>query len=229
MKPSLGLYGDLDEVELVHDVEGAFGVRFPDEALADCYTVGDLFGLVVARLPEGGPGAERCASAMAFYRLRRAVRTLAPGIELRPSTPIEGLPGVPVRALDSACLAVEGMRVPYSCRPARSGLGLLSAVALPIVILLAGAPAWTAIIALPLSAALWRLSPLRFPPPIRTIGDLAERIAAHSIGSLAANGARLGPEEAWKALRTICADHAATDGGEIGKGTLLLAPGRMAR
>lgn len=230
MRSSLGLHGDLDEVDLVRDVELAFGIRFPEEELLRCHTVGDLFGLVVDRVPDGAPGRDRCATAMAFYRLRRAVLTLAPDVTLRPSTPVDGLPGMPVGSLYRACRAAEGVRVSDTCRPERGGLGPLLAVALPVGILFAGAPAWAALLALPLAAALCRLSPLRFPRRIGTIGDLAERMAAHSIGGLAAKGGRLGPAEAWEALRTICASHSETvDAEEIGTGTLILDPRRVAR
>jgi hypothetical protein len=230
MRSSLGLYGDLDDVALLEDVERAFDIRLPRDELPYCHTVGDLFELIVDRLPDRGPEAGRCATAMAFYRLRRAVLTLAPDVTLRPSTPVDGLPGMPVRSLHRACRQTEGVRVPDSCRPGRSGPGLLLAVALPVGILLAGAPTWAALLALPLSAALCRLSPMRFPRQIKTIGNLAERMAAHSIGMLAAKGGRLGLAEAWKALRTICASHSMTLGAdEIAADTLILDSRRIAR
>jgi hypothetical protein len=229
MRSSLGLYGDLDDVELLEDVERAFRIRLPRE-LPHCHTVGDLFELIVDRLPDGDPEAGRCATAMAFYRLRRAVLTLAPDVTLRPATPLDGLSSVPVRSLDRAFRKAEGVRVPDSCRPARGGPALLLAVALPIGILLSGAPVWAALLALPLSAALYQLSPLRFPRQIKTIGDLAERVAAHNVGMLAARGGRLGPAEAWRALRTICASHSMmVDADGIGADTLILDPRRIAR
>ena len=76
MKASLELAGDLDDVELVEDIEKAFGVRLPDGELSNCHTVGDLFDLVLARIPDRSATADRCATAMCFYRLRRAVQRL---------------------------------------------------------------------------------------------------------------------------------------------------------
>jgi len=40
MTSSLGLAGDLDDVELIQDVEAAFGVRLGDDEIEQCSTVG---------------------------------------------------------------------------------------------------------------------------------------------------------------------------------------------
>lgn len=228
VRSSLGLAGDLDDVALVEDIEQAFGVRLPDDEVSRCQTVGDLFELVVDRLPDRIGNADRCATAMCFYRLRRAVLTLAPDMELRPSTPIEALRGLSVKSLYHAFQGADGLRPPARHLSAWGGLSLLLVVALPIGLLFWEAPWWTAALSVLLAVPLYQLSPVRLPPQIKTFGDLVELVTARSIGTLGADGARLRSAEAWKALQTVCADHAATTGGEVGKSTLILTPRKVA-
>src|SRR4051812_19332950 len=114
MPSSLGLEGDLDDVELIQDVEEAFGLRFSDNELAGCSTVGDLFEVVEARLPQSSGGS--CATAMCFYRLRRALQPLVGG-ELRPNTNLAALSGVSVRALHRIIEQECGLRPPLRYVP----------------------------------------------------------------------------------------------------------------
>lgn len=227
MRSSLGLGGDLDDVELVQDIEQAFGIRLPDDELSRCRTVGDLFQLVAARLPSRAD-ADRCATAMCFYRLRRAVLTLAPDVQLHPSKSIDVLQGIPVKSLYRSIEGVGGLRPPPPYISAWGGFSLLLAVTAPIGLLLCGVPWWAAVLAALLAITAYRLSPLRLPPQVKTVRDLVELVAARSVGTLADQGARLRSAEAWKALQTMCADHAATTGGEIGSSTLIYAPRKAA-
>jgi hypothetical protein len=224
----LGLSGDLDDVELVQDVEQAFRVRLPDDELSRCHTVGDLFELVAARLPSRA-NADRCATAMCFYRLRRAVLALAPDVQLHPSTPIEVLQGIPVKSLYRSIEGVGGLRPPLPYISVWGGFSLLLAVAAPIGLLLCGAPWWAAVLAVPVAITAYRFSPVRLPPQVKIVRDLVECVAARSVATLADQGARLRPAEAWKALQTVCADHAATPAGEIGSSTLLYASRKTAK
>jgi hypothetical protein len=231
MRTSLSLAGDLDDVDFVHDVEQAFDIQFPDDVWS-CETVGDLFALVVARLPGQDGTSGRCASAMCFHRLRRAVLTLAPHLELRPSTPIGVLRFVPVERLYHAIRSSGNLRTPPPYLSAWGVCGLLLAVAAPFGSPLLGVPWWAAISAvvpclLAAAVLVWFL-PGRLPPDVETVGDLVERLTALNIGRLAAHGARLGPTEAWETLRTLCEDLAGSRGGEIGAGTLLLQPRKAA-
>ena len=50
MTSSLGLAGDLDDVDLVEDVEAAFSIHLADDEISRCSTVGQLFELIEARL-----------------------------------------------------------------------------------------------------------------------------------------------------------------------------------
>lgn len=221
MKASLGLAGNLDDVELVEDIEQAFGVRLPDGEISNCNTVGDLFDLVLARLPDRGGTADRCATAMCFYRVRHVVQRFAPGIQLRPSTPMDALRAVPVRTLYEAMEIGGGLRPPNPYLSRWGALSLLVAIAGPIGLRFAGASWWFSGAALALGVILYRCSPVRLPPQAKTVRDFVELLAAHNIGELSAKGARLRPAEAWQALQALCGDHAKPSDGEINRETLI--------
>jgi acyl carrier protein len=61
----------LDTVELVIEVEKAFGIKIPDEEASQMINVGHLYHYLLAILP--AQETHRCLSAAAFYRFRRAL------------------------------------------------------------------------------------------------------------------------------------------------------------
>src|SRR5437763_15243690 len=62
----------LDSVELVMELEDAFGVSIPDDDAEKAQTVGQTVLLIVDLLSRSrGPDPSYCASARAFYQLRR--------------------------------------------------------------------------------------------------------------------------------------------------------------
>src|SRR5690606_30928962 len=126
MPSSLGLAGDLDDVAMLEDVEAAFGFRASDDELARCRTVGDLFEVINSRLPSEG-FAGSCATAMCFYRLRRAIQPRI-SIGLRPTTPIEELRSLSVRDLHRIIEKECGLRPPP---PTLSVWGCISLVLVP--------------------------------------------------------------------------------------------------
>jgi hypothetical protein len=221
MKASLGLSGDLDDVELVEDIEQAFGVHLPDRELSNCHTVGDLFDLVVARLPDHGATGDRCATAMCFYSLRRVVQRLEPGVQLRPSTSIDALRDLSVRSLYKSMQISEGLRTPNPCLSRWGALSLLIVVAGPIGLRFAGASWLLAATAVTLGVILYRYSPVRLPPRISTVRDFVELVAARNIGDLSIRGARLRTAEAWSSLQVLCSEYAEPSDGEIDRATLI--------
>ena len=76
MSNTLGLDDDLDTVEVQLSIEASFDIRLTTEESASCRTVGDIYNILRNRFPDG-PGTQRgCATAMAFYRLRHAFKSM---------------------------------------------------------------------------------------------------------------------------------------------------------
>ncbi|MFC7498215.1 hypothetical protein ACFQRC_03160 [Enterovirga sp. GCM10030262] len=222
MPSSLGLTGDLDDNDLIEDVEEAFDVQFSKEKLKQCWTVGDLFKLIEAQLP-GARSIESCATAMCFYRLRRA---LQPRIvtELRPKTPIEGLGSLSVRKLHWIIKHECGLRPPPQYVSLWGCIALLLFVALPMGMLTVGWPWWMAAASVIPPVALYRVAPIRLPGSVKTVGDLVRMVSSRSIGKLYQQGARLGSSEAWAAFRDVLSDHSLLQKEAITPDTLILAP-----
>lgn len=220
MTSSLGLAGDLDDVELIQDVEAAFGIRLADDEISRCSTVGQLFELIETRLP-GMPSGQSCATAMCFYRLRRALQPHS-AIALRPKTSITELGRVPVRKLHRIIEAECGLRPPPHIVTLWGCLALLLVLALPFGLFTIGMPWWVALPSAALGIGLYRLAPIQLPGEVETFGDLVRIVASRSIGALAGQGARLEPKEAWQAFTDVLSDHTQLSKGDIVPETLLL-------
>ncbi|WP_230291544.1 acyl carrier protein [Croceicoccus sp. Ery5] len=221
MTSSLGLAGDLDDVELIQDVEAAFGILLADDEISRCSTVGQLFELIEARLPDM-PSGQSCATAMCFYRLRRALQPHS-ATALKPKTSIAALGALPVRELHQIIETECGLRPPPQIISLWGCLALLIVVALPIGLFAIGLPWWVALPSAALGIGLYRLAPIQLPDEVETFGDLIRIVASRSIGALAGQGARLGPKEAWQAFTDVLSDHTQLSKGEIVPETLLLA------
>jgi len=222
VQSSLGLAGDLDDVELIEDVEEAFGLRFVDDDLKRCRTVGDLFALVEAKLPGDGSS---CATAMCFYRMRRALEPQI-GVELRPFSPIEQLSGISVRQLYDVIRRECGLRPPPPIISVWGCIALLLVPLLPLTAIGLGLSWWVAPMAALPAIALYAVSPIRLSKEFVTFGDLVRKVSARSIGLLASEGARLRSAEAWPALKLIVSDHTALNIDAINPDTLILAPSK---
>lgn len=183
---SLGLAGDLDDVELIQDVEAAFGIRLADDEIERCSTVGQLFELIEAHLPQM-PSGHSCATAMCFYRLRRALQPHS-AIALKPKTSISALSAVPVRKLHQIIETECGLRPPLQYITSWGCLALLLVLALPFGLFAIGMPSWVALPSATLGIGLYRLAPIQLPGEVETFGDLVRIVASRSIGALAEQG-----------------------------------------
>lgn len=227
MTSYLGLVGDLDDVELIEDVEAAFGVKLADEEIERCSTVGHVFKLIEARLPDM-PSGQSCATAMCFYRLRRALQARS-AVALMPKTSIAALGAVPVRELHRIIQTECGLRPPPQYITLWGCLALLLVLAIPFGLSAVGMPWWVAVPSGALGIGLYRLAPIQLPGEVETFGDLVRIVASRSIGALARQGARLGPKEAWRAFTDVLSDHTQLSKDEVGPETLLLVPKKVVR
>jgi hypothetical protein len=222
MPSSLGLQGDLDDIEMLQDVEEAFGFQFADEEISRCRTVGDLFEFIEARLPSDRL-AGGCATAMAFYRLRRAFQPRV-SIKLRPKTPISAFAGVPVREMHRIIKRECDLRPPMPYVSAWGCAVLMLVIALPVSAFAMGLDWCIAVLSALPAIGIYRFAPIRLPDAVVTFGDLVELVSSRSIGALAQQGARLRVPEAWDAFRDVLADHTSLSRDAIAADTLLLHP-----
>lgn len=244
MPTSLGLCGDLDDIYMLDCLEEAFGIALPDEETPGCYTVGELFALIEARLP-GHVSSGRCVTAMTFYRMRRA---LQPNVTtaLRPNTPISALSDIPVKKLVRIIKEECGLNPPDSYMSHLQNMTSLWKIIIPVTAgglslsMLHLFPAgilpygeWLAA-ALVIAVSGWKhnflvnffaeLIPTRLPSSIATFGDLVRQVSSANVAKLAEPGAHLRAPEAWEKYKDVLTGHTLLARDLIDWDTLLLDP-----
>lgn len=70
---SVGLWGDGDEIELIQYFETTFAISFSNEEAEQIYTLGDAYSLICSKLPKKSERTEKCLTAMAYYKVNRAL------------------------------------------------------------------------------------------------------------------------------------------------------------
>ncbi|MBO9543397.1 hypothetical protein [Caulobacter sp.] len=198
---ALGLAGDGDDLDLITTIEDSFGLRFGDET-AQWTTVGELHEALVGQIaPTAAAG--RCATSMAFYRLRAALTRLAtPASPITPRTRLEGLARITPNRLLAALRRELGVDMPSASLSARGEVGLLlllaGLAAVPLAI--AVHPLWPSLALLPVGWVMVRHDPGWFGE--MSVGDLARVVALRNFNHFAALGADSRPDAVW---RTLCA------------------------
>jgi hypothetical protein len=227
--PSLNLDDD-DATGALSDLERSLGFRFGDDELTACRTVGDIHRIIARRLANSGGDA--CASAMAFYRLRRALAPYTDGEKLRPSSVLAEVIQVPPKRLFKKIEAETGLHLPQATSSWLGRLAFAVAVTallgiIPVHVLY---PGWTLFTILLIPASIWTLSidPGRFAEDCRTLRDLAKTTAALNFGHLLDAGSRPRTADQWEVLTEVFSEYSALPKAEITAEMLILPAKRYA-
>lgn len=222
-RKSLDLAGDGDEIELVKRLESVFDVEFRGEELERARTVGDLEAILAGRFADAD-GA-RCMSAMAFYRLRRFLRSHDAARHIAPHDRIADFFPDPA-AFAEALRRETGLRFEY---PAGlfGGVGVMLQLcwlaALAACLTGHGTAALIAATFAATGVAMIRTDSGRFADR-QSVGDVARELVTQNFGLLARDGGRAGRPVIWEVMRTVIADLHGLRAAEIGRDTLLIAP-----
>lgn len=201
----------LDAVEIIMECEDEFGVAIPDAAASGIRTVGDLHQLILSLL--GPATGDVCASARAFYHLRRAMvadglprRDIAPASRLATILPrhrrhgvwnqiaASGLKLPPLQYPPAAINAVMAIGVTglFAAWAWVGGvLGFLAGIATFVILLLLGF-----CILLPVKRTL--------PASCQTVGDFARAMIGRNRDAFAM-ARRHSDKETWSRVRRIVA------------------------
>jgi hypothetical protein len=76
MPNTLGLDDDLASAELLQNLEASFDISLSEAEAAACRAVGDVYDILRNHFSDSRDEAHRCATAMTFFRLRRAFSEL---------------------------------------------------------------------------------------------------------------------------------------------------------
>lgn len=228
---SLEMDHDLDPVEALTSLEKAFAVTIRDEDAVRCATVGDVYDLLHSRFAAklGAPGS--CMTSMAFYRLRRALRSGHPDVDFRPDTPLVRLAGRNPRRFLRRLERDSGLRLPGPQARWLSGAGCLLAIAamcgMALLVVTHGPPTsyFASVAGLALGVALGKFDPGALPGECATLGDLATRASTLNYGILAQSGGAVRPGELWNALTDVLSEFSAIPTTDMRRETMLVGSG----
>jgi hypothetical protein len=240
MIKTLGLDDDLDSVEVVIEIEKAFDVEISDGEAEAVFKVGHLFDLLVKKIIAGDEN-RKCASAMAFYRIRRTLIDLRVDVGRSPSCDISRLHRVYTRSFVKSVEERSGLRLPQPTFSlvGKAGvalilvgmLGALAAIvaALPLMFVSAPIGGWLQAASIILLVGglvtgftLMGVDAGRLPTNCRTLGALASKAAGLSYGRLVKQGADGRHSCTWKALLEILSRFANVPADQISRETYFL-------
>ncbi|GGI88218.1 hypothetical protein GCM10007973_25720 [Polymorphobacter multimanifer] len=215
---------DLDPdlaIDLVEDVEREFDFTFTREEAERCWTVGDIYAVIVNHEPAEEVQIGKCGSAMTFYKIRGALdpdrtKGLTPGTALV----THGKPNKLFKMLKQE----TGFRLPDTKLTSLGMAGgyLLSVgFLIGIVALLNGywEASGIAFVVGVLGVALGWTDPGRLPIGVATVGDLVRRTAALNARLLQIEGGR--SCGVWSILTALAAEHGSLQPDQITKATFL--------
>jgi hypothetical protein len=226
MKDTLDLWGGGDDVDVVCDVERAFGIKLTGDEAERTRTVGELYDLIEMKYPNAGRGTPACLSQIAFYRLRRALKAMGATGKITPQTPVSVLDGLEPPSISQKwrrLAQTSGLDLPpleTRFRMFQTYLAIfpllphflwgvlvfaLGAVACFLrirqVVLLSGLVGISVLC--PAIDYVWWLVFRTVPRRLRTVGDLAREAAGCSFTKLTAEKSGCGPSDRWFALIAI--------------------------
>lgn len=229
MANTLGLDDDLDSVELVRDLEKAFEIKIANDEAERLLTVGQLYDLLLNKIPADNK-QHKCASAIAFYRLRSAIRNAGLANHLVPVSQIDFLERLGPRSSFKKIERESGLRLPSPIMSWTGGIGcflMLSAFVgalsvglffhLPLLSVPIGFCAATAL----LGYAVVRFDPGKLPRGCSTFGELTQKAVALNYGKLIGIGARHNSETLWDSLLELLSEYRLPK-SEITRETLFL-------
>ena len=183
--PQLGIDPEDLGLDILPAIEKSFGISFDQNDFHKDFTYGELYALVLAKLPTAT--AADCTIQQAFYKLRQALMLLTGATKISPSTRLDTLLPAdprPAAAHLAASLAIKLnlVAMPKWAEVAGSILLLSATGLLPVVILAAvmGGETWGA------PATLLLLSCFGLSVLIFTLGvQIGKRLAYETVGELA--------------------------------------------
>ena len=86
MLESLNIVSDEKLQDFIEDIESSFGVKFTKEEIGRWGCASDVYYTLWENLEAAGNNSVKCASAMAFYKLRAKIREFNPKAKISPNT-----------------------------------------------------------------------------------------------------------------------------------------------
>lgn len=238
MTNTLDLDDEWGPVDIVIALETAFALKFEDEEVRPITTVGQMYDLLLHKiaLPQAG---RKCATAMAFYRLRRALTDLRCGELLSPESELSFLEQGRTKRNWQALEKALDLKLPALAAAFKGPLFLaliVAAAAVPAALigfvlavlsvpagepLLHSAPVllFAGIVLVILSAII---DPGKLPQGAATLGALAQSVAEKNYGQFVKDGAKIDEAMIWRVMLSVFAEHSSLPSAEVARDTTFL-------
>lgn len=228
-EPPKIMFGDLDDIAMIEAIEDAFEIKLLDEEVSSCFTVGDIYALILKKFPHVARSTAPCTSAAAYYALKRALRTLRPGARVSRDTSLRELLAPSPRTAWQNLSQATGFDLP-SLELTGAGLILTTGLTLSPLVWMLSTYDWQrglehSLIGRLLGAVLFgmlafaggvmlahRLRLEGIPRHLRTMGDLATAVAATNIAKIADTHGPARERELWASLEYIIRSQLAWNG-----------------
>lgn len=217
-KNTVNMAGDGDDVDMLRDVERAFGIELASAEVESIYTVGDLYDLVCSRIDCSRIDVEpspTCLSARAFRGLRDA--SFAEPRPVRPSTPIADLRWE--FSEHDWCRTMSkrtGLDLEIGEWYAPFAWGFMALFFVPVIIFVVWSGEWgiwtLLAFLLWLLLPLFRYAPTRLSPGVVTVADLIRRSMGRNYARLRAAAGSGNRSDVWLTVCGIVRDNTGHDG-----------------
>ncbi|SLN63340.1 Acyl carrier protein [Falsiruegeria litorea R37] len=207
---SVGIVGDSDDVELIEYFEEVFAITFSNKEAENISTLGEAYKTICSKLPPNSEQRKRCLTAMAYYRLNRA---LCENGKIHPSVCIEVPSAMTPKDFqkqleDRSHLHLEFLTGTSSWVTILTFLQFVTWIVGPLIF--SGSSAVAASLSIfAISHAIWRIaerSDKRVWIFEGTIGDLSRRASDANIGELVLLGGKWKDADVWQTMTAIISD-----------------------
>lgn len=210
---SVGVVGDGDDVAIFEAIEDVFKVAFMDEEVESILTLDDAHSVICSKLPNDENEQTKCLTAMAYYRLNRAM----PGHgKTKPSERVEAPEAVNPREFQQQLEEGSGLQLPFLTTSST----WVNAIGWAILATWTAGPVFFSgfyaiaigILIFALNFAFWEFA-TRIDQRVwifkGTLADLSRQASAENIGQLVSEGGKWKGADVWTAMTKIISD--ATD------------------
>jgi len=207
---SVGVVGDGDDVAIIEAIEDVFKVAIMDEEAESIRTLEDAHSVICSKLPNDEHEQTKCLTAMAYYRLNRAMQDQG---KTKLSKRVETPEAINPREFQQQLVEGSGLQLPFLTTSstwvnAIEWAILATWIAGPV--LFSGFHAIVVgLIILVLNFAIWRFATSidqRVWIFKGTLADLSRRASEENIGHLVSEGAKWKGADVWTAMTKIISD-----------------------
>lgn len=216
---SVGIVGDGDDVELIEYFEAVFEITFSNEEAESIGSLGEAYDTICSKLPTNPEQRSKCLTAMAYYRLNRA---LCDHGKIHPAIRIEVSSAMTPKSFQKQLEERSKLRLDFLTRASSwvvtlAFLQFTTWIAGPVIF--SGFSALVAsLLIFAISHTLWRIaeqSDKRVWIFEGTIGDLSRRASETNIGKLILLGGNWKDADIWQSMTSIIQDFTGYPAGKM--------------